>query len=128
MLTDLYPKHADGYSHWQSFITKDYYEHYLPKEKTVYDLCLVRDQDAPKKNRMSRANSIELIQMMQDHQKVLSQNIIDEKVPAHEAIVADWLRSNTKHFGRMSMECVKEIAQLTFTIPESQGSGTFTQG
>lgn len=39
ILTDAYPKHYEGYSHWQHFITKGYYEKYVPKAKTLYELC-----------------------------------------------------------------------------------------
>ena len=42
--------------------------------------------------------------------------------------MARWLKDNTKHFGRMSMELVNELAQLMFVIPASQGGGTFRKG
>ena len=42
--------------------------------------------------------------------------------------MARWLKDNTKHFGRMSMELVNELAQLMFVIPHSQGGGTFSKG
>ena len=40
----MYPKNYEGYSHWQQFITKDYYEFHQLKDKTVYDLCQCKEQ------------------------------------------------------------------------------------
>ena len=43
MLKDLYPRTAEGYGHWCHFINKEYYEKYVPKPKTVYELCIVKE-------------------------------------------------------------------------------------
>ena len=43
MLKDLYPKTAEGYGHWSHFINKEYYEKYVPKPKTVFELCVVKE-------------------------------------------------------------------------------------
>ena len=47
---------------------------------------------------------------MDDKQKIYANTIIDEKNPTDELVVAEWLRKNTKHFGRMSTDLVNELA------------------
>ena len=44
-LVDIYPKNYEGYDHWHKFITKDYYEHHMLKEKSVYEVCQCKDPD-----------------------------------------------------------------------------------
>ena len=44
-MTNAYPKSYDGYQHWQHFMTRDYYEHYLPKPLTVFELCQSKDSE-----------------------------------------------------------------------------------
>ena len=81
--------------------------------------CKDPDQTTPLSRQIEGSNVQELITNMQLRQKLLSQNIIQEKTHKEEKLVAKWLKENTKHFGRMSMELVKELAQLMFVIPES---------
>ena len=45
ILTDFYPKNADGYQNFKQFIDKDYYERYVPKPPTEYEICELKDPD-----------------------------------------------------------------------------------
>ena len=130
ILTNAYPKNYEGYQHWQYFITKDYYENYLPKPLTVFELCQSKDSDKVDLSQLTKraSSQAELISQMQDLQKIFSNSIIDEKNPTDEQIVADWLRSKTKHFGRMSPDLVRELAQLTFALPDSLGGSQYRNG
>ena len=108
----LYPKEYEGYGHWQQFITKDYYEFHKEKEKSVYDICQCKDPDQTNKldRQVAGINNLELIWNLHARQKLLAQNIIKEKNPDEENLVAMWLKENTRHFGKMSMELVHELA------------------
>jgi hypothetical protein len=66
MLTDAYPKHYEGYQHWSHFITKGYYEQYLPKAKTLYEICQVKDTDLIPKKRLKGASTFEILDMFQN--------------------------------------------------------------
>ena len=39
ILTTYFDKDEDGQAEFNHFITKDYYERYLPKEITVFEIC-----------------------------------------------------------------------------------------
>ena len=69
-----------------------------------------------------------MLQQIDTKQKLATNTIIEEKNPQNELIVAQWLRKNTKHFGRMSLELVKELSQLTFSLPAALGGGVFSRG
>lgn len=89
----------------------------------MFELCQSKDSDKVDLSQLTKraCSQAELISQMQDLQKIFSNSIIDEKNPTDEQIVADWLRSKTKHFGRMSPDLVRELAQLTFALPDSLG-------
>ena len=45
ILADFYPKNLDGYQNFQHFINKEYYDRYVSKPPTEYEVCKLKDPD-----------------------------------------------------------------------------------
>ena len=43
-LTDVFEQGQEGHAEWQNFMNKEYYENYKKPERTIYEICLVKEQ------------------------------------------------------------------------------------
>lgn len=91
------------YPEYRTFIDSTYFKQYKPKEKNVFEIC----------RPVEEANTGKKV-------------YIEMKTSAETKEVAHWLKSKSKHFGRMPLEFCEGIAQQLYA-PNHNG-GVFKQG
>lgn len=105
ILNTVFDKSEEGYAEFNQFINKDYYEKYLPREETVFELCQLKEKETRPRNLFSKAtNLVGLTEIMQAQQKAICQLIIKEKTLQVQTKVVNWLIKNTKIFRQMPLK------------------------
>ena len=90
---------------FEHFITKTYYDKYVQKQKTVFELCQVRDpQQPPRKStviRNPKDKEQNLLIERNARQTEYASNVRDQRKDKDTQRVVDWYFKYSAHFAKM---------------------------